>query len=112
MSAVVAVSETAASVVQSNTPPPNLGEYRSQDKPAEGEEQYLSKDNGVPVEIEVDGANQLLIDFDGPEDPSNPVNWSKGRKWAIVILLSALNVVTYAFLRTMLGAVLNWSAEL
>ncbi len=36
---------------------------------------------------------QQLIDFEGPNDASNPVNWSKGYKWAMVILLSTTNII-------------------
>lgn len=36
---------------------------------------------------------QYLVDFDGPDDPSNPINWSRGYKWAMVILLSAVTLI-------------------
>ncbi|KAJ7881362.1 major facilitator superfamily domain-containing protein [Mycena olivaceomarginata] len=37
------------------------------------------------------------IDWDGPEDPTNPQNWSVRRKWAITVILSVMTVnVTFA----------------
>ncbi|KAI4125969.1 MAG: hypothetical protein LQ338_003995 [Usnochroma carphineum] len=95
MSAEVVLSETAASLlVQSKIPPLNPGDYRSHDEPADsGQGGYLSEAKVVPIETQRDETDQLLVDFDGPEDRSNPVNWSTGRKWAIVILLSAVNVI-------------------
>jgi hypothetical protein len=36
------------------------------------------------------------IDWDGPEDPTNPQNWSVRRKWAITVILSVMTVNVYA----------------
>jgi DHA1 family multidrug resistance protein-like MFS transporter len=33
-----------------------------------------------------------LVEFDGPNDPGNPHNFSKGKKWIITILLSLLTL--------------------
>lgn len=33
-----------------------------------------------------------LVEFDGPGDPGNPQNFSKGKKWRITILLSLLTL--------------------
>lgn len=35
-----------------------------------------------------------LVDFDGLSDPANPHNWSKFRKWTIVILISLMSLMT------------------
>jgi len=37
-----------------------------------------------------------IVDWDGPEDPSNPMNWSQKRKWGLIAVLSAITFVTYA----------------
>lgn len=34
-----------------------------------------------------------LVDWDGPNDPANPMNFSKGRKWWISILTALLTFV-------------------
>ena len=33
-----------------------------------------------------------LIDFDGSNDPSNPLNWSWQYKWMIVMLISLMTL--------------------
>ena len=33
-----------------------------------------------------------LVVFDGPDDPGNPQNFSKGKKWMITILLSFMTL--------------------
>lgn len=42
-----------------------------------------------------DGAH--IVDFDGDDDPANPLNWSRGRKWAIVSCLSAVLTVACVY---------------
>ncbi|EXJ96236.1 hypothetical protein A1O1_01362 [Capronia coronata CBS 617.96] len=38
-----------------------------------------------------------LVEFDGPDDPDNPQNWSKKRKWAITAAMGGMAfVVTFA----------------
>ena len=36
----------------------------------------------------------MLVDWDGPDDPQNPFNFSSRRKWLITISLSFLNATT------------------
>jgi DHA1 family multidrug resistance protein-like MFS transporter len=33
-----------------------------------------------------------LVEWDGPDDPENPQNFSRGRKWLITMILSTLTV--------------------
>jgi hypothetical protein len=35
-----------------------------------------------------------IVDYDGPDDPENPYNWSTKKKWTNGGLLSALTFVT------------------
>jgi hypothetical protein len=35
-----------------------------------------------------------IISWDGLQDPSNPVNWSAGRKWINVIVVSTITFIT------------------
>lgn len=37
--------------------------------------------------------NTSLVDFDGAEDPANPLNWSPVYKWSIVGLISVMSLV-------------------
>ena len=34
-----------------------------------------------------------LVDFDGPDDPMNPLNWSLTYKWGVVWLLSIMTLI-------------------
>lgn len=35
-----------------------------------------------------------IVDWDGPDDPQNPMNWSEGRKWGLIACLGAVTLVT------------------
>jgi MFS family permease len=35
-----------------------------------------------------------LVDFDGPNDPENPLNWKASKKWGMVALVSAITFLT------------------
>ncbi|KAG9202755.1 hypothetical protein G6514_004008 [Epicoccum nigrum] len=47
----------------------------------------------VELSINVTTDTASLIDFDGPEDQANPLNWSKSYKWCMVVLISLLSLV-------------------
>lgn len=34
--------------------------------------------------------NSDIVDWDGPNDPENPMNWVQVRKWTIIALVSAM----------------------
>jgi len=35
-----------------------------------------------------------IVDFDGPDDPENPMNWKASKKWGMVSLVSAITFLT------------------
>ncbi|KAJ4982618.1 major facilitator superfamily transporter [Stagonosporopsis vannaccii] len=35
-----------------------------------------------------------IVDFDGPDDPQNPMNWRSTRKWGMILLISAITFLT------------------
>lgn len=35
-----------------------------------------------------------IVDFDGPDDPDNPMNWSFKKKWGMILLISAITFLT------------------
>ncbi len=41
-------------------------------------------------------AENLLVDWDGPDDVASPVNWPARSRWAHIIMISILGLVTYA----------------
>lgn len=65
--------------------------------------EYQVKDmtNGDPIveDLADDGPDAYdvstdnIIDFEGPDDPSNPMNWSALYKWSMVILISILSLI-------------------
>lgn len=48
--------------------------------------------------LEKDAGNKAqdgdVVDWDGPDDPENPMNWSNNKKWLNIVLISALTLVT------------------
>ncbi|KAI7220293.1 MFS general substrate transporter [Hortaea werneckii] len=46
------------------------------------------------AEQEQEDHDPNIVDWDGPDDPSNPVNWSPTRKWTNIAVLSALTLLT------------------
>ena len=49
------------------------------------------KETGAATESEID---PNIVDYDGPDDPYNPYNWKKSRKWVNGGFLSALTFIT------------------
>ncbi|KAF9066975.1 MFS general substrate transporter [Rhodocollybia butyracea] len=39
-------------------------------------------------------ADAIIVDWDGPNDPQNPKNWSFGRKWAATAIVSAFTFIS------------------
>jgi len=35
-----------------------------------------------------------LVDWDGPDDPEKPLNWSKQKKWTNMMIIAALTMLT------------------
>jgi len=35
-----------------------------------------------------------IVDWDGPNDPENPLNWSSGLKWGIVATIASITFIT------------------
>ncbi|EFR01508.1 fluconazole resistance protein 1 [Nannizzia gypsea CBS 118893] len=70
-------------------------ELCSSTKDAVAPEAPLELDNtnieAVPVSQK---AELLLVDWDGPDDPQNPLNWTKTKKWLNIILVAYITFVT------------------
>lgn len=45
-------------------------------------------------ERDVKALDPNIVDWDGPEDLENPLNWSSGLKWGIVATISAITFIT------------------
>ena len=42
--------------------------------------------------------SQVIVDFEGDDDPANPINWSRKYKWTVIFLMSIINLIAYAVL--------------
>lgn len=83
--------------------PPNTEAHTNADKDIEkgaqsrvgsthSDEQTLG--GGASAET-TDESDPDIVDWDGPDDPQNPQNWSSGRKWCLIAVLAAVTLVTY-----------------
>lgn len=80
---------------------------KSKDYDAEGEEQEEGIEEAFsPVRDEESGFHQHgghhvpdeksesnLVDWDGPDDPENPHNWSRAKKWRITMITACMTFV-------------------
>ena len=37
--------------------------------------------------------NPNIVDWDGPKDPENPLNWTNGKKWANIVTFSTITMI-------------------
>lgn len=50
---------------------------------------------GLEKEMEVTAKpDSNIVDFDGPDDPENPQNWTPRKRWIAVALISAITFIT------------------
>jgi hypothetical protein len=73
--------------------------------PRKSEEYIQETPSGAIPDVEKGGKindagqalpNRFLVEFDGPNDPGNPKNWTQKRRWAITIAMG-LMVFTVTF---------------
>lgn len=50
-------------------------------------------DSGASTDSKID-RDPNVVDWDGPDDPENPLNWPEGRKWLSLSLISVMTLVT------------------
>ena len=56
---------------------------------SEAEEKAQEAETGPP--------DPNIVDWEGPDDPENPMNWKSGLKWGIVATISSITFITYGF---------------
>jgi hypothetical protein len=54
-------------------------------------------EQGEKGEIVSDVVAQEKVDWDGPDDPENPMNWSNRKKMQQLVLMAANTFITYVF---------------
>ncbi|PQE06223.1 benomyl methotrexate resistance protein [Rutstroemia sp. NJR-2017a BBW] len=57
----------------------------------EAEQSILREELHQPAAEDVVDPN--IVDFDGPDDPANPLNWRPRYKWTMVAILSMMNLM-------------------
>ncbi|KAF8876578.1 MFS polyamine transporter [Infundibulicybe gibba] len=50
--------------------------------------------NGLETNSSDDNSDDIIVDWDGPEDPQNPKNWSYQRKWAATLVVSSFTFIS------------------
>lgn len=106
----------AGDVIADGVPRPKNGSCNSQhDSGVEDElkEQHEERHENLDKDVEQgslppEKPNQIdepqpqaldpdLVDWDGPDDPDNPMNWPRGRKLVVTASISAITLLTYVF---------------
>ena len=44
--------------------------------------------------IEETPEDENIVDWEGPDDPENPLNWPRGKKWANIVTISIITLIT------------------
>lgn len=57
---------------------------------ATSDDRSLGGDPGMEAERDPD-----IVDWDGPDDPANPLNWPARQKWTLIFNLAMVTLVTY-----------------
>ena len=56
-------------------------------------------DNKQPEVLATEPHDPNIVDWDGPDDQDNPLNWSEKKKWGTIAVLASITFLTYAHLR-------------
>ena len=59
------------------------------------EEQVGEDTQQVGEDTQQVGSDPNIVDWDGPDDPANPINWSEKLKWGNVAVISSITFLTY-----------------
>ena len=46
----------------------------------------------IDIRAQIEDPN--LVEYDGPNDPQNPKNWSGAYKWTLMMILSGMSLTT------------------
>lgn len=85
----VTVPRRASLDTSEDTPHPGGGD------PEKGlsRKEHGDGDGDVAVTV-ADTADPNIVDWDGPDDPENPLNWPARKKWTHIILLATITTLT------------------
>lgn len=51
--------------------------------------------NGKSAHDAEKSTTPIVVDWDSTDDPQNPMNWSKKKKWSTISLVAYITFVTY-----------------
>lgn len=57
------------------------------------EEEIVVPTTRLETEGTENNTTMNIVDFDGLDDPKDPVNWSNPYKWSMVVLISLLSLI-------------------
>ncbi|KAL0263160.1 hypothetical protein SLS55_002137 [Diplodia seriata] len=58
------------------------------------DKEKLEREHSSAAESRQKESDAELVDWDGPDDPENPFNWSKKRKWLLTITTCFISILT------------------
>jgi hypothetical protein len=65
-------------------------------KPGLGNDNTALEDGPIITDTAGPEQNSFTVNWDGPSDAANPVNWPENKRWANISMISALGLITYA----------------
>jgi hypothetical protein len=54
-------------------------------------------DDSAPTNLEKTPKDTNVVDWDGPEDPANPINWPLAKKIAAISIVSLITMLSQVF---------------
>ena len=84
----------APSVSDSNEKKSSGSSMREKDIDLEAGQRHSSSSKKESEKQQAD-VDPNIVDWDGPDDPANPYNWSEGLKWGNVLIISIITFLTY-----------------
>jgi hypothetical protein len=55
----------------------------------------MERSSSQEKEAGMDSEDANIVDFDGPDDPLNPMNWSFSRKVTAIVIVTAMTLLSY-----------------
>ena len=97
---VATAKYTSLAPAVSSSTGPELQEKKSAASSDNGKEvdleagQRSSSSSKKEPEVQQSERDPNIVDWDGPEDPANPINWSEALKWGNVAVVSSITFLT------------------
>ena len=90
---VAEISMDGSSPAPSNLESQNLGEEKRSIQDEKDIEKAPNED-AAELQVEV-SQDPNIVSWDGPDDPENPLNWTKKRKVTATISIALITLLTY-----------------